>query len=53
MQLEKRKSKLTFETASLVRERGKYRAVTVQAEPDFARFKLKGLKGSAAIDVRV
>lgn len=48
MQLEKRKSKLTFETASTVYERGR-RAIVIQAEPDFARIRLKGLRHS--IDV--
>lgn len=42
--LEKRKSKLMFETTSLVRERGRYRPVVIQAEPDFARVRLKGTR---------
>ena len=44
MQLQKRKSRLTFETSAEIRERGKYRPVVVQAEPDFARIRLKGMK---------
>ena len=42
--LDKRKSKLVFETCGLVRERGKYRQVVIQAEPHYAIIRLKGTR---------
>lgn len=42
--LQTRRTRLIFETASLVRERGRYRAVVVQAEPEFAILRLKGTR---------
>jgi hypothetical protein len=42
--LETRKSKLTFETASTVWQRGRRRPVVIQAEPDYARVRLKGTR---------
>ena len=42
--LRERKSKLTFETSDLHRECGKYRAVVIEAEPEFAILRLKGTR---------
>jgi hypothetical protein len=42
--LEQRKTKLTFETADQFREAGKDRAVIVEAEPEYAVFRLKGTR---------
>jgi hypothetical protein len=40
-----RKTRLTFETASTVRERGRYREVVIEAEPAYAVVRLKGTRG--------
>jgi hypothetical protein len=42
--LEQRKTKLTFETADYYNERGKSRAVVIEAEPEYAVFRLKGTR---------
>jgi hypothetical protein len=47
--LEKRKTKLTFETADEMRERGRYRQVIVEAKPTFAVLRLKGTRKTVTI----
>jgi hypothetical protein len=42
--LRERKTRLTFETADEIRDRGRYRAVVVEAEPDYAVLRLKGTR---------
>jgi hypothetical protein len=42
--LEQRKTKLTFETADYYKERSKSRAVVIEAEPEYAVFRLKGTR---------
>jgi hypothetical protein len=42
--LEQRKTKLTFETADGIRETGRHRAVVIEAEPEYAVFRLKGTR---------
>jgi hypothetical protein len=44
-----RKTKLTFETADEMRERGQYRQVIVEAQPTFAVLRLKGLRKTVTI----
>ncbi len=44
--LANRKSKLVFVTADEIRERGKYRAVIVEAHPGYATLRLQGLRKS-------
>jgi hypothetical protein len=39
-----RKTKLTFESADLVREQGRFREVVVEARPEYAILRLKGLR---------
>lgn len=48
--LDQRKTKLIFETAALVRERGKCRNVVIEALPLCAVVRLKGTRTSYAID---
>jgi hypothetical protein len=47
--LRERKTRLTFETADELRERGDYRAVVVEAEPTHAVLRLKGLRNRVSI----
>lgn len=42
--LSKRKSKLIFETSDVIRERGRYRPVTIEANPEYAVLRLKGTR---------
>lgn len=42
--LNKRKSRLIFETCDIVRERGRYREVVVEAHPMCAHVRLKGMR---------
>lgn len=42
--LRQRKTRLIFETESEVKERGKYRAVIIEAMPHFAMVRLKGTR---------
>lgn len=42
--LDKRKTKLTFQTCDVVRERGRLREVVIQAEPYYARVRLAGTR---------
>lgn len=42
--LSERKSKLVFTTADEIRERGKYRAVVIEARPNFAMVRLAGTR---------
>lgn len=47
--LENRKTKLTFETADEMRERGRYRQVIVEAKPSHAVLRLKGTRKTVMI----
>jgi len=47
--LSARKTKLTFETADELRERGRHRAVLVQVFPAYATLRLKGMRQSFTI----
>jgi hypothetical protein len=47
--LSKRKTKLTFETADTVRERGRLREVVIEAQPFFCLVRLKGMRSSMPI----
>lgn len=49
-QLSERKTRLIFETADRVFERGQWRQVIVEAQPAQALIRLKGLHGVYAID---
>lgn len=42
--LKARKSKLTFETASEVRDGRRYRPIVIEAEPEYAVVRLKGTR---------
>ena len=42
--LSKRKSKLTFETEDVLKERGKFRQVIIEAQPHVAYVRLKGMR---------
>lgn len=42
MRLTDRKTRLVFETADEIRERGKYRQVVIEAQPTHATIRLKG-----------
>lgn len=47
--LSARKRKLRFLTSAVIRHGGKAREVVIEAEPTFARVRLKGLRTSYAI----
>ena len=49
--LAERKTKLTFESCSTVRERGRSREVVIEAEQTFAYVRLKGTRTRFAIEV--
>jgi len=44
MKLTERKTRLTFETADEVRDRGKHRQVIIEAQPTHAVLRLKGTR---------
>ncbi len=47
--LDQRKTRLTFQTADELRESGKSRAVVIEAEPEYAVFRLKGTRHRISI----
>jgi len=47
--LNKRKSRLTFETADTLFECGSNRAVVIEAEPEYITLRLKGLQHRVSI----
>lgn len=47
--LRARKSRLTFETADLQREAGRYRPVVIEAEPEACIVRLKGTRTRLAV----
>jgi hypothetical protein len=48
--LSQRRTRLVFETSSMVRERGKWREVIIEAHPGYAVLRLKGLRKSFTLD---
>lgn len=47
--LEQRKTKLSFQTGDVVRERGKLRQVVIEAHPLYAEVRLSGLRSKYLI----
>jgi hypothetical protein len=47
--LSQRKTRLTFQTSDVIREKGKLRAVIVEAHPGYCSVRLAGLRSSFSI----